>query len=219
METTYKLAVLRAIVDFVIEHPARNPCNGLHRIPVIDLARRVLAYYWRPVADKIPQGKSNRVIIVKSVRGLQQAAPALSGVDFKSRQAGLSLAMSITTADNLPREIVEALVVIRRTLIEQPFQYLPNVGDQRLDVFSMLTDGTDPNADYSTHRTAANRGKPFNSASTWLELLDREPSNVVLSARAYEEIAEMRFWLRDAITLRWAQQCTEWNGGDSGIPV
>lgn len=44
METTYKLAVLRAIVDFVIEHPAREPRNGLHRIPVIELARRALAY-------------------------------------------------------------------------------------------------------------------------------------------------------------------------------
>lgn len=123
----------------------------------------------------------------------------------------MPLVMWVTSAESLPRALVETLVSVRTTLVEQPFQYLPNVGDRRLDIFSLVTDGADPKADYEGHRKAANRGRPFALASTWVELLDAEPSSVVLSARAYEEISEMRFWLHDAIVLRWAQQCAGWS--------
>lgn len=222
-ETTYKLAVLRALVDYVIEHPGREPRNGLHYIPVMEIARRVLAYYWRPALENVRQSKgAGTPVIVRAVRDLAHGDTTVLGIDLQSPRAGLPLVMWMERADTLPTAIVDALRQIRDTLVEQPFQYLPNVGDRRLDVFSLITVGANapsPDASYEEHRKAAKGTRPFAGATTWLELLDREWASLVLSARAYEEIAELRFWLRDAIILRWAKECEYFAARDATVAV
>lgn len=42
---------------------------------------------------------------------------------------------------------------------------------------------------------------------------------MVLSARAYEEISEYRFWLRDAIVTRWARECERFGGQETAVPL
>jgi hypothetical protein len=109
-ESTYKLAVLRALVDFVIEHPGREPRNGLHYIPVVEIARRVLTFYWRPTLDGIPQGRRQRrrgaakalaagqepewviPVIERTVRDLAQGHTTIVGIDMSSPASGLALA-------------------------------------------------------------------------------------------------------------------------------
>lgn len=57
-------------------------------------------------------------------------------------------------------------------------------------------------------------------ADTWLEILDRERTYIVLSARNYEEIAELRFWLKDAIIMRWVKECARFARKlDMDIPI
>lgn len=73
-------------------------------------------------------------------------------------------------------------------------------------------------ADYEAHRRAA-PGRHELTGRSWLALLDQERTFVVLSSRSYEEIADLRFWLRDAILVRWLQECQRFAGPDAAVSV
>ena len=44
--STYKFALMSAIMDYIIEKPNEYPRNGFHNIPIIYLAKRWLYYYY-----------------------------------------------------------------------------------------------------------------------------------------------------------------------------
>lgn len=219
--TTYKLAVLRAIIDFVIEHPAREAQNGFHRIPVVEIARRVLTYYWRLALDGIPQGSQAK--IPRRIGELATIKTAHTGIDLTDPKAGLALGMLIEGAEQIDARIVDALLDVRHVLLDQPLRYLPNVGrhGQRVTVFSLITlpdergHGPGFDADYEAHRLAAPTKRELRGAA-WTNILLRERTMIVLSARSFEEISDVRFWVRDAIILRWAQECERFAKGEGG---
>lgn len=220
--STYKLAVLRAIVDFVVEHPAREPRNGFHLIPLIELARRALAYYWRPALEAIPQGlDSDRQRIPRLVADLSRSNVTVPGLDLRSPSAGYPLSLWIEETPALPDDLVDVLVEIRRTLLEQPIRYIHNVGDDQSEIFSVLTTtGLSFSASYDAHRKAASGcAGALKEARTWLDLTAAETGYIVLSARSYEEISALRFWLRDAIIIRWARECERFAQGRVAVPV
>ncbi len=43
--STYKFALLKALIDYVIEHPTEEARNGFHYVPGIFLAKQFLRYY------------------------------------------------------------------------------------------------------------------------------------------------------------------------------
>ncbi len=225
--STYKLCVLRALVDISIEAPGRQSSNGLHFIPVVDLARRALAYYWHPSLRGIPQ--MVKLDAVKSIPAytaeLARSEVALRGIDLASYEAGGAVADWITGAEALPPQVVKTVLHIRRKLIEQPLKYLPNLGRRRADIFAVLTMPGEGHpappltAGHEEHLKRATKSREL-MADTWLEILDRERTYVVLSARSYEEISELRFWLKDAIIMRWVKECERFARKlDMDVPV
>ena len=222
MSSTYKLAVLRGLVDFVIEHPAREAQNGFHFIPVVELARRVLTFYWGPSLLGIAQGPSgNPPVIPRAVNDLATSDLVIPGVMGRSVEGGFAAGELVLNAPDLPRQVVTTLVKVRHTLLAHPFQYIHNVDGETEQLFSLWTaEGISPGAPYEEHRKAAQSGgRKLRGATNWLELIAREPCHVVLSARSYEEIAELRYWLRDAIIIRWVRQCERFSGKGASVPV
>ena len=76
--TTYKLATLMALVDHCIEHLPDNPGDTL-RVPVRDLAHRVLAIYWpqvRPFEGRheLRQSYGSSASILNAVNEFRAAA-------------------------------------------------------------------------------------------------------------------------------------------------
>jgi len=220
--STYKLAVLRAIVDFVIEHPAREPRNGFHLIPVIELARRVLSYYWRPALEGIPQGSAPSQRIPHLVQQLSRSELPIPQIELPDPSAGYPLSLWIQEAILLPDHLVNVLVEVRKTLLEQPIQYIHNVGDEQSEIFSVLatTGVVTFSASYDDHRKAAlSVGGALRKATSWIDLVEAEQGYIVLSARSYEEISTLRFWLQDAIILRWARESERFAKGRIAVPV
>ena len=215
-QSTYKIAVLRALVDYVIEQPAQEPRNGFHRIPILEIARKVLVYYWRPALSRVPQGTTGQEAIPAAITKLANSQLLLQGVDLQATSAGLALGEWITGAVALEKPLLDALLDVRAVLLEQPIQYLHNLPGQRVSIFSLLTHGCPATADYEQHRKEAGGKRNFRSDS-WLGLLDEETTDLVISARSYEEISQLRYWLRDAIVLRWARECERY--GAKGLSV
>ena len=231
MKTTYKLAVLRALVDIVIEQPAQEPRNGFHVIPAVELARRALAYYYKPELRGVVQARPTQgkpAAIPREIRKLIQRQ-RLAGfpLPLDLDHSGACLADWIEGAAHLPPVLIEALMKIRTTLFNGPLKHLPIVGKRRIEVFTLLTlpKKSDPTTiapwlagNYSDHWQAASRAARKPKGTTWAGLLSWERTRLVLSARAYEEISMYRFWLRDAIQMRWMQKCEAFSTTNSPIP-
>ena len=218
---TYKFAVLRAIVDAVIEAPKCEPRNGFHRLPVIDLARRVLAYYWKPYKLEIAQAEGN-LALFRVIHNLLRQQSVLGGTSLDTLDGGARLLEFIPGASTLEKHLRDALLKARTTLLQYPLRHLPNVGGRRLELFHVVTSAEDGTADlfatsYDDHLARAPGAIAFKGCVNWLDMLRQERTAVVLSARAWEEIAEMRFWLSDAIKLRWLVACEQYAA--NGKPV
>ena len=218
--STYKLAVLRALVDLVIERPGQESRNGFHLVPVVEIARRVLGYYWKPALEGVPQGTQNPTIPTL-ILGLGNLVVGDRGRIVDHPDQGAWLADWIEGTPELPGQLRAALLGVRYSLLKYPLKHLPNVGDRRAEVFNLVTmpaeghPGLPMDASYDDHRRAAPNKRAFRAATTWRVMLDCERTFVVLSARAYEEISEFRFWLRDAILMRWLQECERF--GATGV--
>jgi len=240
--STYKFGLLRAIVDHVIESPAQEPKNGLHFLPVVDLARRVLAHYWRPTLEGIRQGSGPTDKIPDAILKLKMLGncASVSGVDLTDSLNGFRLSLEITQVEALSKSLIRSLRAIRRTLLEMPIQHLPHVPRQRnarspssptdksalerserLPLYSVVT----------VHERDGHLHSWFDSSKEhidralglgrllvgpgWAHLVEQERAFLVFSARTYEEMASLRFWLRDAIAVRWIRECKKYNTGEA----
>lgn len=218
-KTTYKLAVLRAVVDYVIDAPCQDSHNGLHLIPIVELARRALMYYWRPTLEGISQGENPQQKIPSIVRELHRAQSNVSirQVDLGSPSAGMALGLGMLHSEKIPDPVLGALRHVRRTLLEQPVQYIRNLRRGQVDLFSFITVTGERSYvhildSYNQHRKRASGMGRLLKGPTWAHLLQQEQAYLVLSSRSYEELANFRFWLRDAIILRWIKECQRFLG-------
>lgn len=82
---TYKLATLMALLDFCIEHLPDDPTDTL-RVPIPDLAHRVLEIYWRQVRPfegrELKQSTQPRERIPNAAKGFREAAGRSATVDL-----------------------------------------------------------------------------------------------------------------------------------------
>ena len=55
--TSYKHATLLALFDYIAEQPSEAAANNFHFLPLVDLARRFVGYYWPFSYTGVVQGK------------------------------------------------------------------------------------------------------------------------------------------------------------------
>jgi hypothetical protein len=203
------------VVDVVTEAPQQEPRNGFHLVPVLELARRILAYYWKPFVLGVKQSPQGFAVYT-SLLALKQSAPGPLGsfpqIAWTEPSAGALAMDALLGCDGVPQPVRKALFDVRSQVLEYPLKHLPNIGARRIEVFQLVTleCGVPFAASYEQHRKAAPGSRQFPKHADWSHLVEAEKAFVVLSARAWEEIAELRFWLRDAIQLRWLQECQDY---------
>ena len=113
---TYKLATLMALIDHCIEHVPERPDDGL-RVPIPDLARRVLEIYWqqaRPFdGHELRQSTQPRARILIATNALREAA----------RVTGTATAVEIARL-RAPAAYQSAIDEITLCLAQQPLHRL-----------------------------------------------------------------------------------------------
>ncbi|MGH3558088.1 MAG: HNH endonuclease domain-containing protein [Mycobacterium sp.] len=120
---TYKLATLMALIDHCIEHLPENPDHPL-RVPIPDLAHRVLEIYWRQVRPldgrELRQAGDTRSLILRTTKSFRQAASVGSG--------GMAMEVAMLRVPDAYRVAIDKITVC---LAQQPLhrlQRLPGSG-------------------------------------------------------------------------------------------
>lgn len=116
-DATYKLATLLALIDHSIENLPRRPDSAL-RVPIPDLAHRVLASYWRQVRpfeghELVQRRTGSKARITDATKALRAAA--------RAGNSGLSLEVAMLRA---PDAYDEAIAKITIAMAKQPLPRL-----------------------------------------------------------------------------------------------
>ena len=138
-DATYKLATLMALIDHCIENLPKRAEDVL-RVPLPELAHRVLALYWPQVRSF--EGQELRQRRTGAIARIPDAAKSLREAT-RSGNSGLSLDIAMTRA---PKEYKTAIAKITVALAKQPLprlQKLPGspVSDPFLYDDSFLGEG------------------------------------------------------------------------------
>ena len=183
---TYKLAVLLALIDCcALSADARGRAPS--RVPVHDLAVRVLELYWpqvRPYARRdgaalLRQSSQPRAVTVDAVRALRDQAAALG-------------AHSPAAAERaLPAAYAEAVSLIELNLVQMPLGKLQRpsgyTAQGAVDYPRFLYDDT-----------------PFHEGVTARQL-QREPFDVVLQPNVGDWLVSLGGLLRPLVELHWTR--------------
>jgi len=214
--TTYKYGLLTGIVDYIIENPLEPPKNNFHFIPIFHLARQFLVYYYPLVLEGIRQGpdmkERNPTKIKPLIEDFQQDKERLKSFTFVLDIENTNLLYSlIDEADELPESLVRLLFEIRKIIIDQPLQYIRNVKDSTVSLFGLLSTKDPIQNDFEDHRKTGLllKWNDIKSSTNWNDLLTNENLQLFFGHQTFQEISEMRFWLRDVLVKRWAQECIE----------
>ena len=65
--STYKFALLRSIVDYIFENPNLTNSLGFQLIPLFDISKRFLEYYWQLKLEGISQASNESLAIWNNI--------------------------------------------------------------------------------------------------------------------------------------------------------
>ncbi len=212
--STYKYALLKTMIDYIMEHPTETAVNGFHYIPGIYLAKKFLRYYWPLSYHGIKQGTTGQTAVESAMSEFRDSFYELSdeGFSLDSPEAVLRILERIETAENLPTPYVSLLQDIRNTVIDMPVRYVRNIKGEVAQLFTVY------HQDYSLvssdFEDLIREGKKViarsDTVKNYLELELAEPFHILISDRVYDELTELRFWIDSIITEQWSRQCQEY---------
>ncbi len=208
--STYKLALLRAINDWVIEHPTRE---GDQRIPISWLAIRFIDYYWpllvheRPIRQTV--GGRGGSQLHKAFAEFQQGSKAAQATPVAPTQDSHWASVKdrlLASGEGAP-SVSRLVAQVRRLLLDQPMQYLHNVSGARLQLFGLRTAGIDEYEAARREAMSADQSRWIRNAGTVEELLADDPTVLWVPGQLYEGLVPLRYCVRAALIGRWAQLC------------
>jgi len=124
-DATYKLATLMALIEHCIENLPDRPTDSL-RVPIPDLAHRVLAIYWRQVRlfeghELVQRRTGRRARITDATKELRSAAGA--------GNSALSLEVAMMRAPEAYRRAIDKIVI---ALAKQPLPRLQKLPGSKI---------------------------------------------------------------------------------------
>jgi len=213
--TTYKFGLLTSIVDYVIENPIEPQQNNFHFIPTFYLAKQFLAYYYPLVINDVKQGPT-----IDNKYSTKIRKHIIDFVDSENKDKELPFPLVTENTNKLilfvennelPLKLVKLLFEIRRIIIDQPMQHIRKTKGEQVSIFGLLTNELAFQEDYEKHREAGKKLKwvEVKEKNQWNELLEIENLELFFGHQTYTEISNLRFWLRDVLIKRWAQESNE----------
>ncbi len=225
--STYKFALISALVDYIIENPNEYPQNGFHNIPIVYLAKQWLYYYYPLMiyGEKgIKQGPA-QISLHKIIREFVEKQQDKS-FSYLTPEAILKIKEKIEADEILDKELTSLLIKIRYQIIDQPLQYIKIASNRNLQ--EELTSGvkfkeesfalfglynntllSGELEDYQSIRSKSTAWKGKRGEMSWFELEREETLFIQMGHYTYRELAKSRFFIKDAIIKRWLEYSVE----------
>ncbi|MHA1222303.1 MAG: hypothetical protein ACTSP3_03370, partial [Candidatus Heimdallarchaeaceae archaeon] len=218
--STYKFALVSAIIDYIIEYPSEFPKNGFYNIPVIYLAKRWLYYYYPLMiyGEKGVKQGAKQISLHKLIREFVEKQQDKS-VSYLQPEAILKIREKIDDNEILDKELVSLLINIRKQIIDQPLQYIKIASNKTIQeeltegikfkeepfaLFGLFNSSLAPGdqEDYQSIRAKSLAWKGKRGELTWLELEKEETLYLQMGHYTYRELVKSRFFIKDAIIKR-----------------
>lgn len=212
-ESTYKLALIRAMNDWVIEHAADQ--EGDHHIPLSWIAMKFLEYYWPlvvegPVVQMAPK-RSRKLQIAGFIEGYVErvkTGKGLAGVPGAERLpespdhwARLSEVLLHDPA--YAKEVQSLILKTRRQVLDQPVRYVRNVSGSQVSFFALQT-GEEQDFEAARVKGMSREvSQRLRSARSLPELLEGDPTTFVLPRETFEAIRPLRYCILGSLTAKW----------------
>ncbi len=206
--TTYKLATLLGIFDYVIDHPEENSINNFHFIPIVYLAKQFFSYYYPlsfySFSQGTPSGFALFTILDKNLKENETITNNLLIKAKNSKDKGIIwINQQFDSPDILPSHLIELIWDIRKKVINEPLRYIPNVAGSTRRFFGIFNKSISFDSDYHKHREAAKKQKAPEEEINWLDLFMYDRTSIIIDDLTYKQLAQYRFWIRDVILKRW----------------
>jgi len=221
--STYKFALMSAIIDYVIEKPNEYPQNGFHNIPIIYLAKRWLYYYYPLMVygeEGVRQGNTQIALrrVIRDFIEKQEDKQFL----FTEPETILQIKDKIESNEILDKYLVSLLIDIREKIVEQPLRYTQitsrkrkekeliegiNVKDPSFILFGLINTSIplSEHKDYQEIRKKSESWKGRKDESNWNDLEADETAFIQMGHYTYTELVKSRFFIKDAIIKRWIE--------------
>ncbi len=136
--STYKFPLLKALIDYVIEHLTEEAQNGFHYIPGIYLAKRFLRYYWPLWRHGIPQNPDGRTAMVTYFENFEDDFESIDeGYSLKDPKSVFNILEQIDTRKKLPTVYIKLFQDIRKTVIKMPTRHVRNLKGDVAQLFTV----------------------------------------------------------------------------------
>ncbi len=221
--STYKFALVSAIIDYIIENPNEYPKNGFHNIPIIYLAKRWLYYYYPLMIyeeDGVRQGNT-QIALSKIVREFNEKETNKQLV-YSEPEAILNIKDKIESNYILSEQLVSLLIKMRRKVVEQPLKYIQiasnerreeelvegiNIKDPSFTLFGLINTSIslEEHDDYQKIRQKSESWGGTKKPYSWSDLEADETAYIQMGHYTYTELAKSRFFIKDAVIKRWIE--------------
>jgi len=207
--TTYKYGLLTAIVDYIIESSLEPPINNFHFIPIFHLAKQFLAHYFPLILVDIRQEpdlkEKSHTKIKNPILDFVNSKEAKTQIPFLLIKENTNQLISfIESNEYLPIVLIKLLFDVRKIIVDQTLQYIRNVKGENASIFGLLSNVDSFQSDYNDHRKTGLKlqWSEIKAVENWHELLEKENLQLFFAHQTFQEISQMRFWLRDVLIKR-----------------
>ncbi len=221
--STYKFALVSAIIDYIIEKPNEYPKNGFHNIPIIYLAKRWLYYYYPLMIyeeDGVRQGNT-QIALSKIVREFSEKETNKQLV-YSEPEVILNIKDKIESNHILSEQLVSLILKMRRKVVEQPLKYIQiasnerreealvegiNIKDPSFTLFGLINTSIslEEHDDYQKIRQKCESWVGTKKPCSWIDLEADETAYIQMGHYTYTELAKSRFFIKDAVIKRWTE--------------
>ena len=227
LTSTYKLCLLRSLIDYTFENLDARPKYGYYFIPLMEVTRKFIYYYWILTEKGIPQIGGAKQVGVRTK--IDTYIKKESGVLIPENEQSIFHFMShLDDEKEISPAMIDLMIEVRNIILDQPLKHIPNLKGSNLKLFNLFYQPVSGESEVSKERgvyslfsidydytrenariVSGRRTSIIQNAKTWKDLLDTENTFITFPERIYEEIAEMRVLLRDSISYRWIEKSME----------
>jgi hypothetical protein len=228
--STYKFALLRSIVDYIFENPNLTNSLGFQLMPLFDISKRFLEYYWQLKLEGISQASNESLAIWKFIDAYLKREFLSKDVERTALKEFYKKLESLD--EELTPSEIELLVSTKNLILRMPLKYIKNVNKAELHLLSVCVrdEYMDNKYKYSFDNdfllnlknakiNFTQLDKVIHARRTWEHILETETGFLVIANHNYAEIQESRVMLRDSISLRWIKESLKFskNKGKEGV--